>query len=568
MTIVGALVLAFGAAHAAGEWEWTEGQGWMQGAGVARPTPKEQLHYAYQLEQRSEFMDAARQYFLLVQNFPSSEEAGVGLQRLARCLFEMENYYTSYKAIEQVIETYPNTGRMSDLVEIELRIAKKLMVSQTPDILSGREENTRDFNIRRALEILDAVIEHDPYGPVAAEAYLVKGEGHLFINEVAAARTAFETIRDEFPRSDFVERARLGILQCDSLLGQASPQELAEQIEVVRETERERLDQANRSPEEIDEMDDVEHSIRQLSEIEAGKMMEQAEQYRRMGTRKGVQSSEFLYKEIVRRYPSTPQAEDAMARLGNIRIPREESRLTKAVKNINLNPFTYNKDPEPPWIVPQLDAEDMVMVDSGLGPIAGVPETGLPGTSYSTSVRPAGLREPEERAATNFSTLSAGPAPEFIDGIAGQRTYSSAPGVGGGIGLPAAPRSTASALARAPEADLVLPPGSVSRSFSQTDSAVHPYQASGAPAQERPFDPGLPNPNLGRTVDNTPYSDLVGPMADDYGRPGGGYSPAPPPPGGYAADPGYAVPPSRTLPGGGYSAPGGGGGWSFSDDLR
>ncbi len=557
MTIVGAVVLAFGAAHAAGEWEWTEGQGWMQGAGVARPTPKEQLHYAYELEQRSEFMDAARQYFLLVQNFPASEEAGVGLQRLARCLFEMENYYTSYKAIEQVIETYPNTGRMSDLVEIELRIAKKLMVSQTPDILSGREENTRAFNIRRALEILDAVIEHDPYGPVAAEAYLVKGEGHLFINEVAAARTAFETIRDEFPRSDFVERARLGILQCDSLLGQASPRELAEQVEVVREAERERLAQ-NRPPEDVDEMDDVEHSIRQLSEIEAGKMMEQAEQYRRMGTRKGVQSSEFLYKEIVRRYPDTPQAEEAMGLLGDIRIPREQSRITRAVKNINLNPFTYNKDPEPPWIVPQLDAEDMVMVDSGLGPIAGVPETGsLPGTSYSAGVRPAGLREAEaeQPAQANFSPLSA--APDFIDGTASQRTYSSAPGFGadGGIGLPGGPsRPAAPALARAPDDDLVLPPGSVSRSFTRTDPAVHPYQAAGG--GQPPFDPGAPNPSLGRTIDNTPYSDLVGPMADDYGRSGG-----------YAPEPGYSVPPTRTLPGGGYSTPGGGG-WNFGDDLR
>ncbi|MDR1612489.1 MAG: hypothetical protein LBT97_06855, partial [Planctomycetota bacterium] len=126
LTMIAALFLA-GTAWAAGEWEWTEGQGWMRGAGVSRPTAKEQLAHAYTLEQRGEFMDAARQYFLLIQNFPDSEEAGIGLQRLAKCLFEMENYFTSFQAIEQVIKTYPNTGRMSDLVEIELRIAKKML---------------------------------------------------------------------------------------------------------------------------------------------------------------------------------------------------------------------------------------------------------------------------------------------------------------------------------------------------------------------------------------------------------------------------------------------------------
>ncbi len=380
-------VLAGGSAHAAGEWEWTAGQGWIRGAGVARPTPKEQLHYAYELEKKSEFMDAARQYFLLVQNFPASDEAGVGLQRLARCLFEMENYWTSYKAIEQVIETYPNTGRMSDLVEIELRIARKLQTSQTPDILSSpKEANDRDHNIRRSIQILSSVIEHDPYGPVAAEAYLYKGEGHLFLNEISAAKTAFETIRDEFPRSDFVERARLGILQCDQLMGQANAREVSEQMEVVREFERERGGDG-------EEMEEVESSIKQLNEVEAGKMMDQAEQYRRMGTRSGVQASEFLYKEIVRRYPGTPQAEDAMSRLGNIKMPKQSNRVAKVFKGIKLNPFSYNRDAAPPWIVPQMAPEDMVMVDKGLGPIAGVPETGLPDTAYSPSVRPAGLRD-------------------------------------------------------------------------------------------------------------------------------------------------------------------------------
>ncbi len=555
-TLIAVVTLFAATARAAGEWEWTAGQGWIRGAGVARPTPKEQLHYSYELEQKGEFMDAARQYFLLVQNFPASEEAGVGLQRLARCLFEMENYYTSYKAIEQVIETYPNTGRMSDLVEIELRIAKKLMVSQTPDILSGREQNTRDHNIRRGLEIIASVIEHDPYGPVAAEAYLAQGEGHLFLNEVQEARKSFETIRDEFPRSELIERARLGILQCDSILGNARPQELAEQMEVVRETERGRLE----GREELDEMDDVENTFRQFNEIEAAKLMDQAEQYRRMGTRKSVQSSEFLFKEIVRRYPGSPQAEEAMARLGNLNIPREQSRITRAIKNINLNPFSYNRDREPEWIVPQLDSEDMVMVDNGLGPIAGVPETGVPQTSYSATVRPAGLKDQPAQAA-GYSPASAAPAPEFIDGVAGQRMYSSAANPAG-FGPPPQ-RQMPGALSHAPDADLVLPPGSVARSFGGGGFAPPPYGGYGGAAsvgipsgygQNRGFTPNTPNPSLGNPVDNTPYSDLVGPMPDDYAR--GGYSPAPSYGGGYQTSQSYSPPPAS------------GGGWTLGNDLR
>ncbi len=437
LLVVAALCLGLaGTARAAGEWEWTAGQGWVMGAGVSRPTPKEQLAYAYELEQKGEFMDSARQYFLLVQNFPNSQEAGIGLQRLARCLFEMENYYTSYKAIEQVITTYPNTGRMTDLLAIELSIAKKMMVSQTPDILATNERDARAANVRRALEIVSSVIDHDPYGPSAAEAYLVKGEGNLFIGEVNTARASFEKVRDEFPRSDFVERARLGILRCDQQMGEARPQEVAEQAEVVRQEEARR-----RRGGQADEFDDVDNAMRHMDEVEANKMMGQADMYRRMGTPKSVRSSQFLYKEIARRFPGTPQAEEAMAKSGDLRIPPEQGRIAKSIKSINLNPFTWNKDPEPPWIVPQLAPEDMVMIDSGFGPIVGVPESGLPQTAAAAGVRPAGLQAAPSvdlaaAPAAGFSPASAAPgrAPAFIDGTAG-----SGAGVGGTQYLSSAP---------------------------------------------------------------------------------------------------------------------------------
>ena len=575
LALAGLILLGIvSAAHAAGEWEWTSGQGWVRGAGVARPTPKEQLHYAYELEKRGEYMDSARQYFLLVQNFPSSQEAGIGLQRLARCLFEMENYYTSYKAIEQVIETYPNTGRMSDLVEIELRIAKKLMVSQTPDLLSDRESNIREFNIRRALEIVDSVIEHDPYGPVAAEAYLVKGEGHLFINEIAAARKSFETIRDEFPRSDYIERARYGILTCDSLMGQATPRELQEQAEVVREFERER---AERSRGELEEIDSVEDTIRNLNSVEAAKMMEQAEVYRRMGTKQSVESSEFLYKEIARRYPGTNEAEDAMSKLNNLKIPKERGRIAKVVKGINLNPFTYNKDPEPPWIVPQMDPEDMVMVDAAMGPIVGVPETGeQPTTDFAVGVRPQNLREQQTRARSgNFSPLSAAPrAPDFIDASAPapRQRVASNNGLGDfGVGRQtSAPRNP---LNSASEADLVLPPGSVPPGSAAGQSGYVAQTPPPAPIYAAPGQPA----SLGPASYHTPYSDLVGPMPTRYGDQayaGGGtyqavpvqeYNPQ------YQGQQQQYPPQSYPLPSpvqGGSGFSGTNGGWTLTEDFR
>ncbi len=528
MVVAGLVAVWAGSARAAGEWEWTKDQGWTMGAGVSRPTAKEQLHYAYELEQRGEFMDSARQYFLLIQNFPDSEEAGIGLQRMAKCLFEMENYYTSYRAIEQVIQTYPHTGRMGDLVEIELRIAKKMMVTETPDLFGGSGDNSRAGNIRRALDIVNSVIEHDPYGPVAAEAHLVKGEGNLFIGEINTARAAFEIVRDEFPRSDFVERARLGILRCDSLMGQARPQEVYEQVQVVREAEAERQ-KAGRAGD--DELDDVEESLRQLAEVEAAKMMEQAEQYRRMGTRASVQSSQFLYKEIARRYPGTPQADEANEKLGNVKLPQEQSRIAKSIKSININPFTWNKDKEPPWIVPQIDPEDMVMVDDGLGPIIGVPETGMPSSSGAPGVRPAALDTTAsaalapEAGAAGFSPASAAPsggtpAPSYVDGTRGGAAptdfYAAAPAP-----IPSMPNAPSSPVITSPnplpaisEADLISLDGS---------AGMGPLASSGG------YGGNVPMPGYSGTPAPAPYgAPQTAPMLPDMGPSSAGAMNEPP----------------------------------------
>ncbi|MCL2000653.1 MAG: hypothetical protein FWG74_04390 [Planctomycetes bacterium] len=590
-----------GPARAAGDWEWTAGQGWVMGAGVSRPTPKEQLAYAYEIEQKGEFMDAARQYFLLVQNFPNSQEAGIGLQRLARCLFEMENYYTSYKAIEQVILSYPSTGRLSDLLAIELSIAKKMMMSQTPDIFSTNERDARAANVRRAIEIVNSVIEHDPYGPSAAEANLVKGEGHLFIGEINAARAAFEKVRDDFSRSDFVERARLGILRCDSLVGEASLRELAEQADVVRQEETRR----RRDDGWVDEFDDVENVLRQMDEVEAAKMMEQAEVYRRMGTRSGVRSSQFLYNEVARRYPNTPQAQEAQARLGDIRVPPEQGRLSRSLRSVNLNPFTWHKDPEPPWIVPQLDPEVMVMVDRGLGPISGVPESGLPQTAAAPGVRPAGLSDLAslDDGGADFSPISAAPqrAPGFIDGtsdLSELRTYSS----GASRLPPVAPSPTASVsaftspnpLPSISESDLVMVDGDSYGAYPTTpgqyemtgaswtaadqggyqagwDSDLVPAAVASAPLPElQPFYSAPPdsNPTILGSIDyNAPLSDLVGPART--------LSQAPIPE--YVASGYVQEPPLPDFHGGTYYAPpvsvdayppAPGGGWTLGQDFR
>ncbi|MBN2713303.1 MAG: hypothetical protein JXR97_12860, partial [Planctomycetes bacterium] len=144
---------------AAASWEWTKGQGWTEGAGAARESAKEQLTHAMRLEKKGEYYDAAKQYFLCIRVYPDTKEAGIALQRLAKCLFEMENYYQSYKAIDQVIQSYPDTGNISSLLAIEYKIGNKLAKGAKVTLLVQDEAEAKRKSYEAAAEVFNSVIK-------------------------------------------------------------------------------------------------------------------------------------------------------------------------------------------------------------------------------------------------------------------------------------------------------------------------------------------------------------------------------------------------------------------------
>lgn len=356
--LAASLVACLGAASMsdAGEWEWAAGRSWTRDAGAPYANAKGHIRLAYELEQRGEYLDSARQYYSLLRHFPDSREAGVALQRLARCLYMMGDYWTAYEAVEQVIATYSESGRLPDLIEVELRIAKKLMPSPSPVVGDGSP--ARDDNAGRALRILDSVLGRDPREPVAAEAYVVKGEGHLLLNEPAEARSAFETILGEFPRSDFVERARLGILRCDSLAAGTRPTAVERQAVHSMIQDGGSTRHPARKTENGASYRDLAKSFEGLVAVQAVKMLELADQYAEKDTAESRQAARLLYLEIIRRYPWSPQAEEAKNRLGPEALPESRHPNAADFPEVRIErPLHDGMEPEPPWTVPGLDRE-------------------------------------------------------------------------------------------------------------------------------------------------------------------------------------------------------------------
>ncbi|MFH0910316.1 MAG: tetratricopeptide repeat protein [Planctomycetota bacterium] len=292
-------------AQASEAWEWTESAGWSRSEGTAKGTAEEQFAYARSLEARGENYDAARQYFLLVRTFPNSPEANLAIIQLAEVLFKMENYYESFKTLEESIEKYPRSIHLPALLSIEYDIGKRLLKG-APVSLFQKDTPKRD-SLRAAAEVFEAMIRHDEYGEMADKAYSDLGMAYLELNEPRKAKDALSQLVSKFPESPLVPLARYRIELANIQLGYGSAAQAHKALAELEQdvTRKQGAERAGMTPQEVSE------SVRHLEEREAEQMFRSALFYEKRGNPKGYDAALFTHRETVSRYPNTEAAQKA-----------------------------------------------------------------------------------------------------------------------------------------------------------------------------------------------------------------------------------------------------------------
>lgn len=514
LSLVMMLLLASSCAWAAASWEWTKGEGWSEGAGNARASAREQLKAGLLLEKKGEFHAAAKEYFLCIRLFPRTKEAGISLQRLAKCLFEMENYYKSFQAIEQVIKSYPDSGSRNDLIAIEYKIGRRLRKGAKVSLLEDDPAEAERMSQLAAIEIFQTVINHDPFGELADDALIQAGDAYLALGDADKASKQYERLLREFPKSVLVDRARVGVTQAKAMKGKASSTEVST---VIKEMRTRKPDEGGLDEESAQELTE---NVNKLEEMEAGKMWKSAEYYKRRDSERSRKAWVFTMQELVRRYPRTSYAKEARRQLLAVgeQAPEEakESGFTDKIwdrlprPNITLrNPFVKEEE-KPSFVTPQRGAEE-VKSDIILEPVPGV-EGSAPGLSMATAALPERESGPQPKTVMEEDPLqdpSKGSAiPEDLRGMApvGTRDFereprtaaidpSSAPGV-----FPAGRRNPVRAVPEgapvAPRANPVVP------DRRETEALADPVEAPRPRLTEPPVAPPAPRKaNAGWVLD-------------------------------------------------------------------
>ena len=284
-------------------WIWTPKSGkWVNPKNLPKDNPKEQFAYAKSFFDNAKFEDANREFHKLLKAFPKSAEAAESQYYLGLAEEKQGKFYEAYQAYQLVIDKYPFSERIQEIIELEYKIAEKFMAGEKRKALGVTLPVDNP-----AIEIFGKVVENSTYGPLAPKAQYKLGLVLKGLMRYYEAEEEFNKVVSRYPESEWSAAAKFQIASCRASLSkgfaydQGSAQEAKEKFEeFVKE-----------HPDAVLSLD-AEKNIAQIREKEAEASYNIAVFYEKQ---KAFDSARIYYNNIVNNYAQSPWAALAAAKL-------------------------------------------------------------------------------------------------------------------------------------------------------------------------------------------------------------------------------------------------------------
>jgi len=284
-------------------WIWTPKSGkWVNPKSLPKDNPKEQFAYAKSFFDNSKYEEARREFHKLFKAYPKSSEAAESQYYLGLIEEKQGRLYEAYQAYQMVIDKYPFSERIGEIIEKEYKIAERFMAGEKRKAL-GIELPVDN----PAIEIFGKVVENSTYGPLAPKAQYKLGLVLKGLLRYYEAEEEFNKVVSRYPDSEWAAAAKFQIATCRASLSkgaaydQGAAQEAKEKFETF----------VKEHPDAVLSLE-AEKNIAQIREKEAESSYNIARFYEKQ---KIFESAKIYYNDIINNYTDSPWAREAAARL-------------------------------------------------------------------------------------------------------------------------------------------------------------------------------------------------------------------------------------------------------------
>ena len=304
------LLLSFLPVSAEAYWVWSPEAGkFINSEGPSQDLADEQYHAAMQFYKEKNLDQAAEQFEELLKKYPSASIASEAKYRLGMVHEEKGDYWKAFQTYKNLLQTYPYTERLVEIVEREYRIANLF--------LSGKKAKLMGLEILpslpRAVEIYKHIVDQAPYSEFGDKAQFRMALAYKKWNHFDEAIDAFQGLIDQYPKSELVGDAQFQLAETSFLRSSAefrdqrALDEASTQVDsfLTRYPDTNTSEKAAKIRQEIDEKN--------------------AEKNYRIGLYyekdNYVESALIYYADVAARYPHTQWGEKASVKLQSLKEP-------------------------------------------------------------------------------------------------------------------------------------------------------------------------------------------------------------------------------------------------------
>lgn len=283
-------------------WIWTPKTGkWVNPKTAVKPTPKEQLEFAKGLYELESYEEAKREFNKLLKIYPKSFEASESQYYLGLIEELRGNLYEAYQAYQKVVDKYPFSERIQEIIEREYKLAERFMGGEKRKALGVTlpVENP-------AIEIFSKVIENSIYGPLAPAAQYKLGLVLKGLLRYYEAEEAFNKAITNYPKSEWVEAAKFQIAACRAAVSRSPDYDQWATQEAKGKFE----DFVREHPDAVLSRD-AEKNIEQLKEKEAEANFNIGRFYEKQ---KAYAAAKIYYSDVINNYSGSIWAAKALER--------------------------------------------------------------------------------------------------------------------------------------------------------------------------------------------------------------------------------------------------------------
>jgi outer membrane protein assembly factor BamD len=269
---------------------------------MAKDSPKAQFDYAKSFYDEKKWTEALREFNKLIKTYPKSFEASEGQYYVGLVEEERGNLYEAYQAYQKVVDKYPFSERIKDVIQKEYNIAERF--------ISGYKRKALGVTIpveNPAIEILGKVIENSTYGPLAPKAEYKLGLVLKGLQRFYEAEDAFNKVISNYPESEWAEPARFQIASCRAAVSRGPDYDQG-----AMQDAKQRFEEFVKDHPDAVLSKEAEANIGQLKEKEAAASFSIARFYEKQ---KDYKAAKIYYNNILDNYPQSPWAPKAVERL-------------------------------------------------------------------------------------------------------------------------------------------------------------------------------------------------------------------------------------------------------------